>query len=552
MSSGRRTMKINTQERAISPDINRLQAFVGSDEGEFFRMMLNIGGSDDVDAGVPVTSAFDAPAVVSIPLSAEIINGLLVLPENASLKLRVTPGAMYVVQPDGDADASPYKFVSDPGISSFTTSGLAMTANTSGQTRYDLVECKVEDETLETDNRDIYDAGSSTFTATSVTKVTRARASIATTSIRVRAGTPGAGLPALVSGWVPLCAVQIEDGVSTNDGMVFWDVRPLISDRIFQPHALTRSRPVAWATKPIINATAYATVGGLVESHLNGRRVGGRLRQGTDLLAFTTDASTVDLTSAKNRTSGFAAAAYQILYLYICTPFSLPRWARYTNATTTQRVPRSPRGILMFTTIAPDADGKPTAVLQLPSPWPAAGQVLTSEAVCIASTFADGAGSIQNFYGDGEGIYIQAANIEDGDATNSPRILVGSTSLADASNPTCTFALVPGTHFPTNARWILFEHYAHFETDNTAGATKKFRNYVSVNNGFTIHGTHSFSEDAANAVTQSYVNYAVWLPVPTPYPLGTTATFTVVNRLKSNGCVVTAYTGSGRVVGYRL
>ncbi len=34
MSSGKRVMVINTQERAVSTDINRLQAFAARDDGE--------------------------------------------------------------------------------------------------------------------------------------------------------------------------------------------------------------------------------------------------------------------------------------------------------------------------------------------------------------------------------------------------------------------------------------------------------------------------------------------------------------------------------------
>ena len=80
MAGGFREIVINTQERAISPDINRLQKFKGRDFAELLRYMLDAASNDDIDAGANIIEVASSTS----PLTGEIINGLQPTPQIGS------------------------------------------------------------------------------------------------------------------------------------------------------------------------------------------------------------------------------------------------------------------------------------------------------------------------------------------------------------------------------------------------------------------------------------------------------------------------------------
>lgn len=428
MSSGRREMQLNTQERALSTDVNRLQKFVAFDQGEFFRYLLSTQVNDDLDAAAVVTES----AGLEAPMRAEVINGLTVRPQSGSRDLLIDPGVLYALSPDGDPDASNYKFVRDPGVP--LLGALTMTANASGSIRIDIIECQVTNLVIEEDNRDFFDSVTGLFTASTVTKATEGRL-----VYRVRMGTPGGGFPGAVAGWLPLAVALVADTSTTNDNIVFWDVRPTLNDRIYGSAPVTLARPRPWVNDQALNFATLTTGRGIVEAHLNGRRVGGRIRSGNDLgPTLTADSDLIDLTNAINLEAGFTQLTLTDSYVYLCTPFGLPRWARYTTGPA-NRKPRSPRGIPIRSMVPPDLNGRPSSPIPMPASW-GSGVVAVTDAVCIV-------GGITKIVATTYGVIANAGDV---------RRIQGFKVLPVLAGPLATWTLTPGVHYPAHAKSIRF------------------------------------------------------------------------------------------------
>jgi hypothetical protein len=407
---GGEQLVLNTQERALSTDVNRAQAFRTRDAAEMFRNLLSIyTGFDDLDGGglaVPTVQATGGP------LPAEVMGGLLVQPQIGSLNLLITPGLAFCVNPSGNPDNSVYEFVNDPGVQ--TLGALVMTANPSGSARCDVIECQPQDVVQEEDNRDIFNPATGSFTAQSVTKATQAQM-----VYRVRPGTPGAGFPGVVAGWLPLCVALAQAGATTCDQMDFWDVRPLANDRAYglakaegdaAPGSLswTLGFFYAGAVYPDVRGQLYAgvvssglnanIVQGVVSARINGRRVGGVVMRGTPGVDPTNYAS-FDLSQAANQSPGLASltsGSGALFYLYLCCPYGLPRWCLYTPPLATggswpggaPRAPRAPRGVLVVSDVIPDANGSPSTSTSVPLPSAMFGASASCEgsfAVCVAA-----------------------------------------------------------------------------------------------------------------------------------------------------------------------
>ncbi len=78
----------------------------------------------------------------------------------------------------------------------------------------------------------------------------------------------GAGYPAAVAGWLPLCVASIPNAAPNNDTVTFWDVRPMLQDR-------ARGVSDARNTIPILgriqfNFQTVALAGGWCEAILEG------------------------------------------------------------------------------------------------------------------------------------------------------------------------------------------------------------------------------------------------------------------------------------------
>jgi hypothetical protein len=351
MASGFKEVVFNTLEEVISPDLNRSQKFKGADIAEMMRYMVDVsGGTDDLDSG-GVTTEY---ASLESPMRVEIMNGFLVKPALADVRLAIDPGVLFALSPDGAPDDSNYKYIHDIGIG--LNSSLTIAANASGLPRVDIIGATITFTTPEVDNRNIFNPTSGLFAPTSIPK-----ASQGTLTYSVLQGTPGSGLPTPAAGFLPLCVAYIPNGSTNNDACSFWDVRPLINDRAFGnanldtfTSRLTRSDYFV----DVINSTGHAWLSGLAEGVLRGRRVGGVLQAGGPLAVQTAPGGLgqtygLDLTDNHNAENGFTTVTSGIAFLYFAFPGGLPRWARYTTAASGVRKPAGPRGIVTMSNKAP-------------------------------------------------------------------------------------------------------------------------------------------------------------------------------------------------------
>ena len=554
MSSGQKTVVIGTSERAVSTDANRAQTFLAYGQAEVLRQLLNVGAgaTDDLDAGVDAFTAYAQPALMATPRKRGIINGAAgVQPLPGVLGLAVSPGTLCALQVDATApEDSAYKIVQDPGID--VTAGLAMTANSSGSPRVDVIECQVGYEVIETDNRDVFNPVTGQFAGTSLAKVTRGRVTLPVgTNIRVRQGTPGSGFPGTVQGWLPLAVALVPDGSTTNNNIVFWDVRPLVNDRVNGVGACSQNRPVPLLPGSEINALAPATTGGVIYANLNGRRIGGRLRSGNDGASSTlsADVETIDLTSALNAETGFSTVANQLWHLYFCCPFKLPRWARYTTGPIGRR-PRSPRGIPLMSTVAPDRYGRPSSAINLPASW-AAGAVQITEAVHVATGYANPSNTISGFVLGGD----RARYADDFFTTTYPRRIAGSDS-AGAGFAASAITLTPGTHFPADAKEILVSYFAVIETSSDSGAPSFIMGVMPPGvapAGFGFAHVIYLQSPSLKATQSTRLEFEAWVPVASSYPANTQATIGLQVALSSGSGTFSFDAASVmQVQGYKL
>lgn len=511
MSSGYKEMQVNTQERAISTDINRLQRFAHADVAEMWRFMIDASfATDDLDAAA-VMSQF---ATQANPLRAEVINGLMVRPQTGAgvLDLFVDPGLLMAVDPDAipTGDDSVYKYVRDVGV---TTVGQLVMTGGGGATRVDVIECQRVDAVVETDNRDIFNPVTGLFSATGVTKARQSRL-----NYRVRAGTAGSGYPGTAQGWLPLAIVSVPAGATSNDQMTFWDVRPLLADRLFNISNLTTARPMIG--RNIVNARVLTAVGGRLEAELGMRRLGGRLRRGSP----GTDAQTIDLTDAANRENGFTAVLARPWYVYLCTPFGLPRWARYTDGPGL-RVPRSPRGIPLVSMTSCDANGQPTSALALPSGMGlGSGTVQTTEAAVVSSSWVATGPTVRG-YTQQRGTVFFAGSHENTKIANTD-----GTGLA-------TFTFTAGVDYPTNAQELIIDASSSLGSGSAVNGSHALT--LKVYNGSDVVSQPSFSNVAQImgqlSPASGTIGGNVTIPVPTPYPTATGSTFRIDALLSTVG-----------------
>jgi hypothetical protein len=366
MTTGLRRLRINTQERAVSTDINRLQAFAGREFEEFARVLLdNQFATDDPSIDVGIFS-------VGAPVSAEILSGLLVKPQAGAFGLTIDPGSIGIVSGAPSGDDSGYSMIRDAGVPSLGT--LAIAANVSGSVRIDVVECSIDSSTVVvTDSRDIFNPSTGLFVASSVTKETQGRL-----AYRVRQGTPGAGLPASQTGWLPLAVVRVPNSAASNDVCTFWDVRPMVSDRLESiQNRSSGPRDLVDADMTIVRLTSTdIRMVGSINASFRGRRAGGPLSRGVP--------GTLSAYLEVDPVNGAVAEPVSALQtLYLCFPGGLPRWARYTDGPS-NRVPHAPFGIPVFSTVPSTFDLIPNGAITMPTGLDLGTTVATTNAIAVS------------------------------------------------------------------------------------------------------------------------------------------------------------------------
>lgn len=422
MSSGGKREVINTRERAVSTDINRAQAFNKADLVWALAHMFDAFGSDTLTSGGLASLATDGTAS---PMRAQILSGLTAIPDVGSADLEILQGVMIGAAQTATypADDSVYKIAFEPGIT-----GLSMIANSSGSAQLQVVEVQFADSTLETLSRDIYNTTTGLFSASSVPKVVITKLIAQVRSMTLSGGfTPSAG-------WLPLMLAIVPDGATIWDNCPYiWDVRPLIEDKAQSFGRMLHSVvPHLNAGQNIFSIEFNTTrLNGRVEAiNFDGRKIGGDL-------AYDTTVFYLDMTSSDLGPGTGGLTANRPYYMYLCTPYALPRWCRYTSVAAGFRVPGKLRGIPVITTVAPVpvtnlSSANVPAVLNFPGNF--------GTGVCV---FAGMANNTPDFIKQGIGddkSFQQVNNVDN----------VAGTSNADYSE----WTLTGGTHYPANARAI--------------------------------------------------------------------------------------------------
>jgi hypothetical protein len=520
-------MRINTQERAISGDINRLQSFAARGFNETMRHLLLIGTSDQD------LSLYAEPTSLTTPLSAEILRGMCVRPSVGSLNVLIDSGVIFVIDPSSigpdDSICIPVKTdgVTLPGA-------LTMTANVSGFDRVDIIECRVSAIPITaTDNRDIFDPTTGLFTATTVTKEIESQL-----EYRVRLGTPGGGYPGASAGWLPLCVAVVPNGATDNDAITFWDVRPLAEDHDVAPFNVERRTRFESCDGMLDrSASTVWTLSGIYRGSFKGRRVGGLMRRGSP----GTDADSVNLFETANKEAAYVEPVSTALnyYVYLMVPFGLPRWSRYTDASSGLRAPREPKGILILSQTPPLPDGTPSAPISLANIFGAGAA--SSDGVFV--TYSRNNPSFTN----------ALANTWMANQTQS----LGFGAAQSTADITCTisttsfFAAFPAGRAPQNAKAVYFKVFVTW-TGLGAGAIfgggfRVFPNLAGIQTASSTQrdgewngGSYQVTATAGGSVVLG----SAFMRVPLPMQVGGRIDPLIINGSYSAGPVATSITAS--------
>lgn len=496
MSSGFRRLRINTQERAMSPDINRLQSFLQQDVAELLRATYNSRTDAEDPGAVTEYTSLDAP------MRAEIFSGLMVRPVAGNFSLTVDAGVMAAISPDAGPDESNYKFIRDDGL--LAAAGLALSANPAGSARIDVIECRVNPtEALVTDSRDIFNASTGLFVASTVTKELKGKL-----EYRVRAGTAGSGFPGSAAGWLPLAVVRLPPGATSNDSCTFWDVRPLVTDRVKLANQNDMNQ-ITQANGRVqrVNSTDVRA-SGRFRGVVGGRLAGGNLRPG----AHGTDTNYVNLADSTlwEGSTNYAEGVARQLNLYLLFPAGLPRWARYTDGPS-GRVPRAPYGIPVLSAVAPDPNGVPTTAITLPN---ALGLSLsTQQGIFLLRQFVETAGTKHS-----------TANIAERRHSLLSGNVVGSTlsdlSIAVAGASTMSFNITK-TLWPENAKaaYILLSGVANVLAAQQANSNFFVRLFAGATNASPlVHAEYlpqfSVANPTGGTIGLTYLSGSIRIPRP--------------------------------------
>lgn len=560
--SGNKQMVINTRERAVSSDINRLQSFGGWQAAEEARRLLMSPMSDETaDGGVETLET-----AITTPLTALFVGGGLVKPVPASTSLLIDPSVCWVVYPDTipNIDDSPAKLVIDPGVTVAGT--LVLTPGHATLFRVDVVECQPILQVIETSNRDIFNPATGLFGAAVVNKVQVLR-----WSYRIRTGTAGAGMPANQLGWLPLMVAVVPALAATWDAVpILYDVRPLAADHVRQPFKVTRLQPKNLRMEIItgyqyeaaaIGAGTQKFINGVAEWAYNGKIAGGALPNGG------LDLSTNDFASA-----GFLAGlgANVQWSFYAAFPFSLPRWAKYTAVSgVTQRVPMSFRGIPCASLTNPvNFTRIPTVAITLPTNTQLGGAG-TTDAICLWTGYSGSAASLQQASADGEWVSVPPGS----NTMHSPVVTnLGGGALGPSGGAILEFSLRENVEVPIGAKAVRLR----LQVSSTIGGA----GLVAVTQGFRVqiinqaYAVQTFDATSSSTVLDGFGHVVgvytiaaaagltmavdVEIPLPPSYPgltspwaLKTWRLAMITSPANANNAFATA-TGTARVIGFKL
>lgn len=406
MTQAGQRMILNTRERIISTDHNRLQAFADRNEGEAARF-----GIDAVGQGANAGGVVDVNTAATNPLRGTILSGLLVRP-TGTVDIAIDGGVVLMRDADAvpSADDSQLKRVIDPGLGTGT---LTLTPG-SGGVRVDVLECARIDLVTESDNRDVFDPATGLFTPIAVPKVASARL-----TYRIRTGSNGGGFAGVgtATGWMPLAVFVVGSAATDWTGVTIYDVRPLESDIRTSHHRVVDTNREHKGRLSFNAPTMMLSGEHEVESQ--GRALGGRFND--------------DLTNALS--SGFIALANLPFVVWALTPFGLPRWCKYGS----NLLPGGSRGVLCISNVQPTPYvGTPVATVALPTATGLGGSTQAGAAVGIG--YCNTVPAIRSFRTKGWRTY--------------PADHIAAAVLSGSGTADVVFGLTQAVHVPQGTRTV--------------------------------------------------------------------------------------------------
>jgi len=358
-------MVINTRERAVSGDINRLQTFIGADVADALRYLL-IAQSSEYEAGGLAT----VEATKTTPLTGIVLGGMMCQPAIGGTAATVSAGVAVIVDPTGDTgDDTPPKLVRGD----IDTGSITFLLNAGPGDRIDVVEMSASFTVLETANRDVYNPATGLFVATLVDKVAAFKP-----TYRIRRGTPGAGYPGNAAGWLPIMVARVPTTATNWDGCTCWDVRPLLADielgGFAHAHSSSPNNDDRLISKYVTGDAGTPRVVGKITRRFQRWLAGG-----------ITPLSGIPL-ATRRASAGYVPA--ELWYLYALFPHNLPRWCEYTPATDGVRKPGGMRGLIVNATVDPDPEtGGPSGPVNFPTVTGLTGTTTSGVLLCAGRYF---------------------------------------------------------------------------------------------------------------------------------------------------------------------
>jgi hypothetical protein len=346
--SGFEHVVTNTRERAVSNDINNAAKASAKQIANRQGRWIGTSYPEYTAAGSSVHGFDVAPTQNATPLQSDVYGGLRVRPFSSFFMITAgTVGAWTNVGGIDSLDSS-YSLIDDPGVQTSTT--MIFTANAGPGIRVDVVEFSIQSVVLTQESRDIFDPTTGLFTAAFVPK--RVASQLA---YRTRLGTQGAGYPGHAAGYLPIAVIITPAGATSFDDCAFYDVRPLVSDRIdgcTKSSYADASQRVLHASNAVDAATGiiqgfYSIDGdGASAFDTHPYRAQGHLRS---TVPGASDTLGIALNSAVNWANGMPAfAGTQWGYVVALFPEGLPRWVKYSTFITPdgERLPMNTMGIM--------------------------------------------------------------------------------------------------------------------------------------------------------------------------------------------------------------
>jgi hypothetical protein len=439
---GKRSVKrldLAYREKLLSTDVNRAIQYGDAALLEILRYVFLTRSSLASEWNDGVWVDYSSRAA---PMIGEVLGGLTLTPTAGSLNFQVSAGAIIAIDPTSQdaAEDSPLHY----GVGG--TENFVLTTNSSGSTRIDVVEVSIIEYVSETANVDVFDEDDGLFNPTLVDKVAYGRI-----QTRVRAGTPGGGVPAAVEGWLPIYLVSVPTGVTSDfhEGpCVFWDVRPLVHQRsrfgIQRGEYRTPGTETYLDDASIYTAVAGPQIQGYVRAVINGRYVDGSVASPYS--------SVLDLGTSTHYENGYTPGASQNYYLYLCVPMMagsgshpyakgtsviLPQGAGFQDQAPADKIPPC-RGLILASATAPDPDG--TATISAPT-WAGLG-AMHGLLIGFGAT---------NSASDPAPLNVAKRTLSRQNNTSGGSVAVISVTGAVNGSGHITLTLTQGTDFPSNA-----------------------------------------------------------------------------------------------------